>query len=73
MQRPRTPPYQQLADELRRQIRDGELLPGEQLPSLNKLASRHRISRATAAKAIKLLADEGLVEVIERWGVFVTQ
>ena len=55
------PPYLRVAAELREKIANGELLPGEQVPSLDRLAETYRISRTTARRAVQVLMDEGLV------------
>jgi DNA-binding GntR family transcriptional regulator len=60
-----------VSDDLRSKILGGELVPGEQLPSLDRLAAEYQVSRATAQRAIKVLAKAGLVETRRRWGVFV--
>lgn len=49
------------------------MLPGEQLPSLDRLAAEYSVSRATAQRVISLLAAEGLIETRRRWGAFVAQ
>jgi DNA-binding GntR family transcriptional regulator len=67
------PPYLRVAAELREKIANGELLPGEQVPSLDRLAETNRISRTTARRAIQVLMDEGLVISRPRWGVFVAE
>jgi DNA-binding GntR family transcriptional regulator len=67
------PPYLRVAAELREKIANGELLPGEQVPSLDRLAETNSISRTTARRAIQVLMDEGLVISRPRWGVFVAE
>ena len=67
------PPYLRVAAELREKIAHGELLPGEQVPSLDRLAETNSISRTTARRAIQVLMDEGLVISRPRWGVFVAE
>jgi len=62
-----------VAADLREKITNGELLPGEQVPSLDRLAETYSISRTTARRAIQLLVNEGLVESRPRWGVFVSE
>jgi len=57
-----TPPYRQIADELRRQILSGELGAGEKVPSENALALQHRVAPETARAALGVLAAEGLTE-----------
>lgn len=51
----------QLAQLLRAMIRTGGLAPGDRLPSENEIVDQHGVSRATANRALALLADEGLI------------
>lgn len=53
--------YQQLADELRRQIRSGDLPPGADLPSEKALEQSTGIGRDAVRQAIAVLRNEGLV------------
>lgn len=64
-------PYMQIAGRIRRQIIDGELLPGAQLPSVRALAEREKVATATAAKAIGQLQVEGYVYTSPQRGTFV--
>lgn len=73
MPREAQPPYLRISDDLRRKIETGEILRGEQLPSLDRLSAEYGVSRATAQRAIRVLAEAGLVETRRRWGVFVTE
>lgn len=66
-----TPPFRRIAETLRRDIREGRLEPGEQLPSENQLAERHETTRATVRKALALLRSEGLVVSEQGRGAFV--
>lgn len=61
------PPYRQLYAILRREIRSGEREPGSAIPSLTYLMQDYGVARATARKAVGLLADEGLVSVVQGW------
>jgi DNA-binding GntR family transcriptional regulator len=67
------PPYLRVSADLREKITSGELLPGEQLPSLDRLAAEYGVSRATAQRAVRVLTEAGLVETRRRWGVFVAE
>jgi DNA-binding GntR family transcriptional regulator len=67
------PPYLRVAAELREKIANGELLPGEQVPSLDRLAETYQISRTTARRAVQVLMDEELVVSRPRWGIFVAE
>lgn len=58
----RTPPYMQVVAALRAKIDSGELRPGDLLPSDREIAADWNISRATAQKAIAVLAAEGIVD-----------
>lgn len=51
----------QLAQVLRATIRAAELEPGDKIPSEHELVGQHRVSRATANRALTILADEGLI------------
>ena len=64
--------YLQLAAILREAIRRGEYPPGRRLPSETTLMQQHGVARETARKAVRVLADEGLAEVVPGRGVFVT-
>ncbi|WP_437332120.1 TetR/AcrR family transcriptional regulator C-terminal domain-containing protein [Sorangium sp. So ce394] len=67
------PPYRRIAAELRRRIESGELRPGDRVPSTRELARAHRVATATAAHALKELADAGLVRGVARVGTVVAQ
>jgi GntR family transcriptional regulator len=66
------PPYRQVAAILRARIESGELMPGRRLPSIAGLVQEYGIARTTAAKALKVLVDEGVAEVVPGWGTYVT-
>lgn len=55
-----TPPYRQIADDLRQRILSGELAPGEKVPSENAIVARYNVAGETARKALNALAAEGL-------------
>ena len=61
--RPPRGPYEVIAATLREQIQDGRLSAGDLLPTIAELAAAHRVSVATAHRALALLKAEGLVEV----------
>ena len=60
VQRPE-PPYLQIVEHIRRQIRSGELGDGDLVPSTRQLARDWHVSPPTAAKALTTLQTEGLV------------
>jgi DNA-binding GntR family transcriptional regulator len=69
---PRGPerPFEIVADDLRRRIAAGEWQPGEALPTVAVLAEHYGVSKATVTRTLRILASEGLVRVVPRWGTF---
>lgn len=67
----RRPPYQHAADELRRDILQGRIKPGEQMPSIRELQERFGVANMTARSALNVLRDEGLIYTIHGRGSFV--
>jgi GntR family transcriptional regulator len=65
------PLFAQVAGRLAGEIADGGLAEGARVPSTNELAAFYRINPATAAKGIKVLADDGLLEKRRGIGMFV--
>lgn len=63
--------YVRLAAELRAQIADGRLAPGQPAPSRTKLAEQTGWSPLTCAKALRLLESEGLLTRYKGLGYFV--
>ena len=63
--------YQQIAEDLRHSIRDGEFLPGAQLPLEKELCTRFDASRMTIKRAVDELVNQGLVVKRRGWGTFV--
>jgi DNA-binding GntR family transcriptional regulator len=71
---PRGPdrPYEIVAADLRQRIAAGEWESGEALPTVAVLAERYSVSKATVTRTLRILAGEGLVRVVPRWGTFRT-
>ncbi|MFI7011689.1 GntR family transcriptional regulator [Streptomyces sp. NPDC050145] len=59
-------PYEQAAETLRREIRDGVIKPGHKVGSVRDLASRFDISPTTVQKALGVLRSEGLLTTTGR-------
>ncbi|WP_237530438.1 GntR family transcriptional regulator [Streptomyces sp. SID3212] len=57
-----------IAADLRRRISSGEWGPGGQLPTLPALCEEYGVSDTTIRNAMRLLANEGLVETKARAG-----
>lgn len=64
--------YKTIENEIKRQILEGELLPGDKLPSEGSLIKEHNASKMTIRQCITNLAQEGLIYSIERVGNFVS-
>ncbi len=63
--------YLTIADELRRQVGDGELPAGGLLPSEADLSAAYGASRVTVRKALEVLRGEGLIDARQGYGWFV--
>jgi GntR family transcriptional regulator len=66
------PVFRQVAGLLRDQITSGKIEPRRPIPSVRMLCDTYGIARATAGKAIHVLADEGLVRRVPGKGWYVT-
>ena len=64
--------YQNLINYIQEQISDGQLGPGEKVPSENQLSEQIHISRQTVRKAIGTLEEDGLVQRIRGSGTYVS-
>lgn len=62
-----TPRYLIVIDQIKGKINDGELEPGERLPSETDLAKELRVSRNTLREALRILEEENIV--VRRHGV----
>lgn len=63
-----TPIYLQLRNQILISLASGTLTPGEQLPSVRKLAEELEINMHTVNKAYLLLRDEGFISLDRRSG-----
>jgi len=63
--------YEQVAADIRRAIADGEAKPGERLPPAKDLAAVLGVNANTVLRALRLLRDEGLLELRRGRGVSV--
>ncbi|MFV2120761.1 GntR family transcriptional regulator, partial [Streptomyces sp. Act-28] len=64
-------PYRRITADIRRRITEGELLPGDRVPSTRKLAEQWGVALATATRALTELRLEGYVETRPRAGTVV--
>jgi GntR family transcriptional regulator len=64
--------HDQVAAQIRRAIADGEARPGERLPPARHLAAVMHVNTNTALRALRLLRDEGLLELRRGHGIRVS-
>lgn len=67
------PIYQRLFEHYQDRILKQEYLPGTKVDSINRIMSRHNVSRETAKIVLKKLNDEKLVVTLSGRGTFVTE
>ena len=66
------PIYLQLMEQVKHAIETGALKPGEQLPSIRPLAEELVVNPNTVAKAYRELEHEGVIELRQGAGAFVS-
>lgn len=66
-----SPIYRQLKERVVAMIIDGELKPGDALPSVRTVAAEYQLNPITVSRAFQELSDEGLVEKRRGLGMFV--
>lgn len=67
----KTPKWRQLADELAEEIRNGDRLPGSQLPQIRELVETTGWAYDTVRNAYRALEDEGLIVSRKGQGTYV--
>lgn len=67
------PLYYQIVSDIKQQIKDGVLLPGDKLPAENTLSQTYQVSRVTVRKALDDLCALGLTERRPNRGHFVAR
>lgn len=67
------PAYQQIADDLRQRISDGDYRSGDKLPTEAELMAEYGMSRIVIRNAIQTLVGEGLVTTQRGKGMFVRE
>jgi GntR family transcriptional regulator, transcriptional repressor for pyruvate dehydrogenase complex len=64
-------PYEQIVKQIQHAIREGQIAPGERLPTERELAEQFGVSRSVVREAIKVLGTMGLVESRQGSGSYV--
>jgi GntR family transcriptional regulator len=65
------PIYEQIVNQIKSQVINGELNEGEALPSIRKLAQELHISVITTKRAYEDLEREGFIDTVKGKGCFV--
>ena len=61
--------HEQVAAQIRKAIADGEAKPGDRLPPARHLAAVMGVNTNTVLRAVRLLRDEGLLELRQGHGI----
>ncbi|CAA9317082.1 MAG: Transcriptional regulator, GntR family [uncultured Lysobacter sp.] len=67
------PIYRQLKERVIAMMLDGELRPGDALPSVRQIAADYQLNPITVSRAYQELADESLLEKRRGLGMYVTE
>ncbi len=63
--------FEQVVGQLQTLIIEGQLQPGDKLPSEAELSAKHGVSRSVVREALRILESKGLIEVKSGTGAFV--
>ena len=67
------PLYEQISNQIKNQILNGELKPSEALPSIRMLAKDLKVSIITTKRAYEELEKEGFIKTVAGKGTFVSE
>lgn len=65
------PIYLQIMEQIRQKVANGELKPGDQLPTVRQMATDLRVNFNTIARAYRLLDDDGLISTQHGRGTYI--
>ncbi|KUO52928.1 MAG: GntR family transcriptional regulator [Desulfitibacter sp. BRH_c19] len=65
--------YEQIVEQIKAMVTEGNLKPGDRLPSEREMADRLTVSRASVREALSALHLMGLVEIKSGEGTFIRQ
>ncbi len=63
--------YEEIAEQIKKQIIDGGLPPGTKLPSTRELSESYQVGRSTVREALSALKAMGLVDIRQGEGSYV--
>lgn len=67
------PIYLQLIEQIKQQIADGTLSPGDQLPTVRSLAEELRVNFNTVARSYRVLDEAGVISTQQGRGTYITE
>jgi GntR family transcriptional regulator len=67
------PIYIQIVEQVRQQVADGGLKPGDQLPTVRALATELRINFNTVARAYRLLDEAAIISTQQGRGTYILE
>jgi len=65
------PIYAQITEQVRAMVANGELKPGDQLPTVRQLATDLRVNFNTVARAYRMLDEAGLISTQQGRGTYI--
>ncbi len=71
MLQPKKKAYQVIVDQINEYFLNGDLQPGEKLPTERELASRFNVSRTSVREALRKLEIKGIIEIKQGSGSFI--
>ena len=65
------PIYLQIVEQIEQMVLNGELVPGDQLPTVRQLAAEIRVNFNTVARAYRMLDEARLISTQQGRGTFI--
>lgn len=65
--------YKMIIDDIINKINNGELSSGDKLPSQREISQYYNVNRSTVIQSLDILKSYGILETIEKKGVYVSQ
>jgi GntR family transcriptional regulator len=67
------PLYIQIVEQIQQRVAEGELGPGDQLPTVRALASELRVNFNTVARSYRLLDEAGVISTQQGRGTYILE
>jgi len=62
------PLYKEIYNDIKREIENGDLIPGDKIPTEHEIADKYSVSRITAVRAVKELEHSGFISRARKRG-----